>query len=283
MIIAVPTGMKIFNWLATLWRGNLHFDAPMLYALGFLSIFTMGGLTGIFLAAFPVDWQLHDSYFVVAHFHYTIFGGVVFGLLAGLHYWWPKMFGRLLDERLGKASFWLMFVGFHLTFLPQHFLGLLGMPRRIYTYGPELGLGMLNLMSTVGAFLTGLSLLVFVYNAWSSRREPRVGKNPWAAATLEWAVSSPPPVYNFSVLPTVTSRLPLWTEHGVSEIPDTPPGPIHVPGGSHWPLMTALGILVIAVGALLHHHFVPSLVTVLAGLGVVVVSVYRWAFEPFEV
>ena len=134
MVIAVPTGIKIFNWLATTWRGNLVFDTPMLFALGFIALFTMGGLSGIFLAAFPVDWQVNDTYYVVAHFHYVLFGGSIFGIFGGLYYWWPKMFGRLLDERLGKWNFWLMFVGFNVTFLPQHMLGLLGMPRRIYTY-----------------------------------------------------------------------------------------------------------------------------------------------------
>ncbi len=134
MVIAVPTGVKIFNWLATLWRGNLHFDTPMLYALGFVSVFTIGGLSGIFLAAFPVDWQLHDTYYVVAHFHYVLFGGSLLAILGGLTYWWPKFFGRMLDERLGKIAFWLIFVGFNVTFFPQHMLGLLGMPRRIYTY-----------------------------------------------------------------------------------------------------------------------------------------------------
>src|SRR4051794_12750445 len=164
MIIAVPTGVKIFNWLATLWRGNLHFDTPMLFVLGFLALFTMGGLSGIFLAAFPVDWQVTDTYYVVAHFHYVLFGGTLFAIFGGLYFWWPKMFGRLLDERLGKWHFWLMFVGFNLTFLPQHMLGLLGMARRIYTY-PHGGLWeAYNLISTIGSGIMSVSIAIFVTN-----------------------------------------------------------------------------------------------------------------------
>ena len=159
MIIAVPTGMKIFNWLATLWRGNISFDTPMLFALGFLSLFVIGGLTGIYLAAFPIDWQVHDSYFVVAHFHYTLLGGVVFAIFSGLFYWWPKMFGRRLDERLGKWQFWILFVGFNIAFMPQHFLGLEGMPRRIYTYSNESWEGY-NLASTIGSYVMGIGVPV---------------------------------------------------------------------------------------------------------------------------
>jgi cytochrome c oxidase subunit 1 len=283
MLIAVPTGVKIFNWIATMWGGRLHFTTAMWFAVAFVSSFIIGGLSGVMHASPPADLQQTDTYFVVAHFHYVLFGGAVQGLFAGIYYWWPKIFGHRLKESLGKVHFVLMFIGMNLTFFPMHFSGLLGMPRRIYTYGPELGLDLLNLMSTVGAALTGLALLVFVVNAWASRNEPKVGRNPWAAATLEWSIPSPPPVYNFSVLPTVTSRLPLWTEGGVTPIPDVPPEPIHVPGGSHWPLMAALGILVIAVGGLLHHNLVPSLVTALAGAAMLVFSIYRWAFEPFEV
>jgi cytochrome c oxidase subunit 1 len=209
MLVGIPTGVKILNWVATTWRGNLIFDTPMLFSLGFISLFLIGGLTGIYLAAFPLDWQVHNTYFVVAHFHYTLVGGAMFAIFAGLFYWWPKMFGKKLDEKLGKWSFWTIFVGFNLTFMPLHLVGLLGMPRRVYTYN-EGGLWeWYNLLSTIGSGIMTVGILLILVAMIKSRSAPRVGNDPWLGNTLEWYASSPPPEHNFDSVPYVTSYRPV--------------------------------------------------------------------------
>ncbi len=211
MLIAVPTGVKIFNWSATLWGGAIRLTTSMLFAVAFLLEFTIGGLSGVMFAAVPIDWQTTDTYFVVAHFHYVLFGGTAFALLAATYYWFPKITGRMLSERLGRWNFWLMILGFNTTFFPQHFLGLMGMPRRVFTYDNLPGWGALNLLSTAGAFVMALSVLALLINMYVSlKRGAPAGENPWDAWTLEWATSSPPPEFNFRELPPIRGARPLW-------------------------------------------------------------------------
>jgi cytochrome c oxidase subunit 1 len=213
IMIAVPTGVQFFCWIATIWSGRLRFDTPMLYALGFFVVFLIGGLTGVMLAAVPLDLQVHDTFFVVAHFHYVLIGGAVFPLLGALHYWLPKIAGRMPSERLGRWGFGFVFAGFNLTFFPQHILGLYGMPRRVYTYPAESGWGAINLLVTLGAGVLGIGLLVFLVNVIRAVRRGAVAPaNPWSSPSLEWATSSPPPSYNFAPLPTVGSGYPLWDD-----------------------------------------------------------------------
>jgi len=210
-LIAVPTGIKMFNWIATMYGGKLRFATPMLFAVGFLAMFLIGGLTGIMLAAVPIDWQVSDSYFVVGHFHYVLFGGSLFAIMAAYYYWFPKATGRMMDERLGRWHFALMFVGFNLTFFPMHIAGLLGMPRRIYTYSADRGWTLWNQLSTAGALILAVSFAIFFWNLFVSlRRGPASGDDPWDAWTLEWATTSPPAPYNFEQIPVVRSRRPLW-------------------------------------------------------------------------
>jgi cytochrome c oxidase subunit I len=209
-LIGVPTGVKIFNWIATLWRGSIVTTASLYFAVGFIAIFVVGGITGIFLATFPVDWQLNDTYFVVAHFHYVLMGGAVFSIFAGLYYWFPKITGRMLNESLGKWSFWIMFIGFNLTFFVQHALGLSGMPRRIYTYPAGQGWSTYNMISSIGSFILGAGILLTIVNvARSLHRGALAGPDPWKGNTLEWFTSSPPPVNNFDVIPRVRSVEPM--------------------------------------------------------------------------
>ena len=216
MLIAVPTGVKFFNWIGTMWGGKISFDTPMLWAVGFLITFLFGGLTGIILASPPLDFALSDSYFVVAHFHYVVFGTVVFAMFAGFYFWWPKFTGRMLNERLGKLHFWLLFIGFHTTFLIQHWLGVEGMARRYVDYLPEDGFTFMNQVSTAGAFLLGLSTLPFLWNVYiTQRRAPMVTvDDPWGFGnSLEWATSCPPPRHNFTSIPRIRSERPAFDLH----------------------------------------------------------------------
>lgn len=210
-MIAVPTGIKVFNWIGTMWGGRIRFASPMLFATGFVAMFVIGGLTGIMLAMVPFDWQVSDSYFVVGHFHYVLFGGTVFAIFAALHYWYPKAVGRMLSEKIAKWSFWLLFAGFNLTFFPMHISGLLGMPRRIYTFQPDRGLELWNLLSSSGVPLQAAGVLLIVWNLVRSFRKGAIaGNDPWDAWTLEWTTTSPPPEHNFDTPPAVGSRRPLW-------------------------------------------------------------------------
>jgi len=278
MLIGIPTGVKIFNWLATLWGGRIRFQTPLYFALGFISMFLIGGLSGIMHASPPVDMQQQDSYFVVAHLHYVLVGGSLFGLFAGIYYWWPKIAGRLLDERLGRVNFWLFFIGFNVAFFPMHFLGVMGMPRRIYTYAEGLNWELWNRTSTAGAFLLGVAILVFLFNALVSLRRGAVAPaDPWDGRTLEWSIPSPPPSYNFAEVPIVKSRDELWAQKKGrrSAVPrsEASPEAIHLPAPSHYPIVVAFGIITLAAGALTH------LWVSVAGAFLMIYGIYRFAFE----
>lgn len=268
MLIAVPTGIKIFNWLFTMWGGSIKFTAANLYAIGFIPTFVMGGVTGVMLAAAPADYQYHDTYFVVAHFHYVIVGGLVLGLFAGLHYWWPKMFGRMLNEKLGKVTFWTFFIGFHLTFFVQHFLGLIGMQRRIYTYLDGMGFNNMNLISTIGALLMGVGTILFLTNVIITSRQPRgVANDPWEdGRTLEWTIPSPPHEYNFQQTPLVRGYDAWWKEKmdgNKAMTPAEPIGSIHMPSPSILPFLMSVGLFIVGFG-LMYKMFV------IAGIGLAV-------------
>ncbi|MCM3742259.1 cytochrome c oxidase subunit I [Oceanobacillus luteolus] len=252
MAIAVPTGIKIFNWLLTMWGGSVAITTPMLYALGFIPSFTIGGMTGVMLGATVADFQYHDTYFVIAHFHYVIVGGVVFGILAAMHYWWPLMFNRVLNDKLGKLEFWLFFIGFHLTFFIQHFLGLMGMPRRYWVFLENQGLDLGNAISTVGAFFMAAGVIVFLYNVvYSYVKGEAAPQDPWDGRTLEWTVPTPVPFYNFKQLPLTRGLDPLWIEkmEGDGKMkPAEPLADIHMPNNSILPFLISSGFTLASFG-----------------------------------
>jgi cytochrome c oxidase subunit 1 len=272
MTIALPTGIQIFCWLATMWDGKPRLATPMLWVVGFIVTFVIGGLSGVMLASVPLDTQVHDTYFVVAHFHYVLIGGAVFPLLGGIYYWFPKAIGRMPNETLGKISFWLVFLGFHTAFFPMHILGLWGMPRRVYTYPAEMGWGGLNLLSTFGAYVLATGVLVYLLNLAMSQKRGRLAPpNPWGAGGLEWATPSPPPEYNFGLTPVVEGKEPLWrgplpTVPGLSldvreivltGVVDAEPDVRHgSPEPSIWPLITAVTLTILFVGSVFDEWWV---------------------------
>ncbi len=305
MLIGVPTGVKIFNWLGTVWRGSVRLTTAMLFALGFIAMFTLGGLSGVLHSVVPADTQQTDTYFVVAHFHYVLFGGLVFAIFGGLYYWFPKVTGRFMSERLGKLNFWTMLIGFNLTFFPMHLVGLYGMPRRTYRYDEGLGWDFLNQLETVGAFVIAFSTLILLVNMIVSRRNGQpASDDAWDGRTLEWSIPSPPPDYNFAEIPEVESRDDFWhrkyteddggrlvrlpkggavatTEHGggeggeVGEHGGHDGHGIHMPSPSYFPFVLALGLPILGYGAVFKNFwFVPL------GAVVLLFGMYAWGIEP---
>ena len=302
MLIAVPTGVKIFNWLATLWGGQIEFKTPMLFALGFIALFIVGGLSGVTHASPPTDLQQQDTYYIVAHLHYVLFGGAIFGLFSGIYYWLPKFTGRMLSESLGKWNFWLVFIGMNMAFAPMHWLGMNGMPRRVYTYESVMGWDFWNMVATFGSYVIAVGMIVFVWNIIRSQRKGEIAPaDPWDGRTLEWAIPSPPPVYNFKEIPVVHSRDAFWDQkytvdaegravaipRGAStdssgEEHDDGHG-IHMPGMSYFPFVTALGLGTIMAGLAMYQGIgTVGLVVAAVGLLVLFFGAYGWAFEPAD-
>ncbi|MAF53774.1 MAG: cytochrome c oxidase subunit I [Chloroflexi bacterium] len=290
MMIAVPTGIKVFNWLATLWGGSISFKTPMLYAVGFVSMFVIGGISGVMHSIAASDAQQQGTYFIVAHIHYVLFGGAMMALFAGIYYWFPKVTGRMYNEKSGRAQFWLMFIGQNVTFFPMHFTGLDGMPRRIYTYDSAMGWDFWNMVSTIGVAILTLSFLMFVHNIARNWRkgEPAVG-DPWDGRTLEWSIPSPPPEYNFAAIPIVQDRDDWWAQK--QSRPERVPVPvaggadgeeghdIHLPQPSYWPIVVSIGLLIAGYGVVYNDVIFPF-VFAIAGALIATVAVYAWAFEP---
>ena len=297
ILIAIPTGVKIFNWMGTMWGGSIRFKAPMLFAIGTVAMFTIGGLSGVTHSMVPADYQQQDTYYVVAHFHYVLFGGSIFALFGGIYYWFPKFTGRFLNETLGHIHFWLMLIGFNLTFFPMHMSGLLGMPRRIYTYPSGYGWDFWNLISSIGAFTIALSVLIFIINFLISvRRGKEAPADPWDARTLEWTIPSPPPHYNFAEIPVVHARDEFWHRKyqedeqgnvipvlaGAAHAPEAAhtgygghdEHDIHMPSPSFFPLMASLGFPFIAVGIIYDYALVP------VGVALLLIGIFGWALEP---
>lgn len=285
MAIAVPTGVKIFNWIGTMWGGSIQLKTPMLFAIGFLFLFIIGGLSGVMHSISPSDAQQQDTYFVVAHLHYVLFGGSIMGILGGIYYWFPKFSGRLMSEGLGKAHFWATFIGMNAAFFPMHFLGMDGMPRRIFTYESGMGWDLWNFVSSVGAIFLGISMLLFVYNAVRSWRKGELaGDDPWDARTLEWSMPSPPPIHNFDEIPIVRGRDAWWHQKrrravtapvaGGSGESDGAHESIHLPSPSYMPLLAAIGISLAAYGVVLSYYLTAF------GMFMTVASLYGWYMEP---
>ena len=292
MFIAVPTGVKILNWLATMWGGRIRLNTAMLYSVGAVAMFTIGGLSGVTHAIAPADTQQTDTYYIVAHFHYVIFGGSLMGMLSGIYFWWPKMFGHKLDEKLGKIGFWVLLIGFNLTFGPMHILGLQGMSRRIHSYAADSGFNLWNMFATVGSFVIALGLLLFFWNIGVSRRRardaPPVGPDPWDARGLEWMTASPTPTHNFDREITVTRQDEFWHrkwrigEDGkVTRIArstdvahDGSATDVHLPSPSYWPVVVALGLPLVAYG-LIYNLWITGV-----GALLILGGLYAWVFEP---
>jgi cytochrome c oxidase subunit 1 len=291
MLIAVPTGVKIFNWIGTMWGGSIDLKTSMLFAIGFVALFIVGGLSGVSHAVSPSDAQQQDTYYIVAHLHYVLFGGSLMGIFAGVYYWFPKISGKLFDEKLGKLHFWLFFIGMNITFFPMHFLGLNGMPRRIYTYASGFGWDGLNLLATMGYFIIFVGAVVFLINFFRSLKSgEEAGHDPWDAPGLEWTIASPPPPYNFGRIPRVLGREHYWIVKRRAEAEGNPitepepfvdPNTIHMPSPSYWPIVTAFGVVWLAAGLLLEFpwDYIKFPISFIGGI-IAFIGVVGWSNEP---